>query len=50
MALSWPVAPVYQENHYDSFGLNLVGIENAGDLNNRFQCNGKENQEYFNLN
>ncbi|MDQ2751659.1 MAG: RHS repeat-associated core domain-containing protein, partial [Bacteroidota bacterium] len=40
----------YQENHYDPFGLNLVGIEVANDLNSEFQYNGKEKQEDFSLN
>lgn len=41
------VAPSpYQENHYDPFGLNLVGIEAAQNPNNsRLQYNGKEKQE-----
>ncbi len=51
MALSRPVEPYkYQENHYDPFGLNLVGIEHDGDPNGRFQYNGKEKQTDFNLN
>lgn len=50
MALSRPVAPIYQENHYDPFGLNLVGIETNGNPNNRFQYNGKEKQDDFGLN
>jgi len=45
------VAPTpYQENHYDPFGLNLVGIEMADLPNSSFQYNGKEKQEDFNLN
>ena len=45
------VAPTpYQENHYDPFGLNLVGIEQTGVPNSAFQYNGKEKQEDFGLN
>lgn len=42
--------PIYfQENHYDPWGQNLVGIESAGTPNARFQYNGKEKQEDFGL-
>ncbi|WP_460586071.1 RHS repeat-associated core domain-containing protein [Hymenobacter arcticus] len=45
------VAPSpYQENHYDPFGLNLVGIEMANVPNSAFQYNGKEKLEDFGLN
>jgi len=45
------VAPVpYQENHYDPFGLNLVGIETTGSPNAQYQYNSKEKQENFGLN
>ena len=45
------VAPSpYQENHYDPFGLNLVGIETVDVPNSAFQYNGKEKQEDFGLN
>lgn len=51
LALSRPVEPaIYQENHYDPFGLNLVGIEHDGTPNGRFQYNGKEKQVDFGLN
>ena len=40
----------YQENHYDPFGLNLVGIEQTDVPNSAFQYNGKEKQEDFGLN
>ncbi len=51
LALSRPVEPtIYQENHYDPFGLNLVGIEHDGQPNGRFQYNGKEKQVDFGLN
>jgi RHS repeat-associated protein len=48
-------AQVFQENHYDAFGLNLKGIE-ENDLQtqqnvseNRLQYNGKEKTEDFSL-
>jgi RHS repeat-associated protein len=45
------VAPTpFQENHYDPFGLNLIGIEQNGLPNSVFQYNGKEKQDEFNLN
>ena len=31
-----------QENHYDPWGVNLVGIESEGNPTHRFQFNGKE--------
>ncbi|MDJ1492871.1 DUF6443 domain-containing protein [Cytophagaceae bacterium DM2B3-1] len=41
---------IVQENHYDPWGLNLVGIETQGNPNDKFQYNGKEKQEEFGLN
>lgn len=38
---------VVQENHYDPWGLNLVGIEQTGVPDSKFQYNGKERQEDF---
>jgi RHS repeat-associated protein len=38
-----------QENHYDPWGLNLVGIESQGSPDHKFQYNGKEKQEEFGL-
>ena len=35
---------VVQENHYDPWGLNLAGIETAGNPDHKFQYNGKEKQ------
>lgn len=39
-----------QENNYDPFGLNLVGIESSSTYDSKFQYNGKEKQEDFGLN
>lgn len=39
-----------QENHYDPFGLNLVGIEAETAYPSKFQFNGQEKQEEFGLN
>jgi RHS repeat-associated protein len=45
------VAPTpFQENHFDPFGLNLVGIEQADQPNSAFQYNGNEKQDNFGLN
>lgn len=46
------VSPSLQENHYDPFGLNLVGIESSSvdRPDSKFQYNGKEKQEDFGLN
>jgi RHS repeat-associated protein len=41
---------LYQENHYDPWGQNLVGLETVGAPNHRFQFNGKEKVEDFGLN
>ncbi|RPD44109.1 hypothetical protein DNI29_22185 [Hymenobacter sediminis] len=40
----------YQENHYDPWGLNLVGIETVNTDYSKFQYNGKEKQTEFDLN
>jgi RHS repeat-associated protein len=50
MALRVVAPNPIQENHYDPFGLNLVGIEESGMPNSKFQYNDKEKQEDFNLN
>jgi RHS repeat-associated protein len=50
MALNKVATTPYQENHYDPFGLNLIGIEQAEVPNSAFQYNGKEKQEDFGLN
>jgi RHS repeat-associated protein len=50
MALRPIDAAKVQENHYDPFGLNLVGIEAQGSPNSKFQFNGQEKQEEFGLN
>ncbi|MGI4871139.1 MAG: DUF6443 domain-containing protein [Janthinobacterium lividum] len=39
-----------QENNYDPFGLNLVGIESSSGYDSKLQYNGKEKQEEFGLN
>jgi RHS repeat-associated protein len=39
-----------QENHYDPWGMNLVGIEMQGRPDHKFQYNGIEKQEEFGLN
>lgn len=41
---------IVQENHYSPWGLNLVGIEQQGQPDFKFQYNGKEKQEEFGLN
>ncbi|MEJ8802068.1 LamG-like jellyroll fold domain-containing protein [Pontibacter sp. H249] len=38
-----------QENHYDPWGLNLVGIEKQGAPDHPFQYNGKEKQQELGL-
>jgi RHS repeat-associated protein len=43
-------ALIVQENHYDPWGMNLVGIEKQGRPDHKFQYNGKEKQEEFGLN
>jgi RHS repeat-associated protein len=42
-------ALIVQENHYDPWGMNLVGIEKQGRPNHKFQYNGKEKQEELGL-
>ncbi len=49
MALRVVAPSPIQENHYDPFGLNLVGIEDTGIPNSNFQYNGKEKQNDFGL-
>jgi RHS repeat-associated protein len=39
-----------QENHYDPWGSNLAGIEQAGNPNSKVQYNSKEKQEESGLN
>jgi RHS repeat-associated protein len=43
-------ALIVQENHYDPWGMNLVGIEMQGRPDHKFQYNGIEKQEDFGLN
>jgi RHS repeat-associated protein len=42
-------ALIVQENHYDPWGMNLVGIEMQGRPDHKFQYNGKEKQEELGL-
>jgi RHS repeat-associated protein len=42
-------ALIVQENHYDPWGMNLVGIEKLGKPDHKFQYNGKEKQEELGL-
>jgi RHS repeat-associated protein len=42
-------ALIVQENHYDPWGMNLVGIEKQGRPDHKFQYNGKEKQEELGL-
>lgn len=39
----------FQENNYDPFGQNLVGIETTGNPDHHWQFNGKEKQDQFGL-
>ncbi|HAS42989.1 MAG TPA: hypothetical protein DCS93_21090 [Microscillaceae bacterium] len=41
---------IVQENHYYPFGMNLAGIEKQGQPNHRYQYNGKEKEQAFDLN
>lgn len=40
---------IVQENHYDPWGWNLVGIETEGDPEHKWQYNGKEKIEDLGL-
>ncbi|MGV3502783.1 MAG: RHS repeat domain-containing protein, partial [Adhaeribacter sp.] len=42
-------ALIVQENHYDPWGMDLVGIEKQGRPDHKFQYNGKEKQEELGL-
>jgi RHS repeat-associated protein len=42
-------ALIVQENHYDPWGMNLVGIEMQGRPDHKFKYNGKEKQEELGL-
>ena len=50
LQLKTTTAVAIQENNYDPFGLNLVGIESSSTYDSKFQYNGKEKQEDFGLN
>ncbi|MCB2380468.1 DUF6443 domain-containing protein [Hymenobacter sp. BT635] len=39
-----------QENHYDPFGLDLVGVSKSATPENKYSWNGKEKQSEFGLN
>jgi RHS repeat-associated protein len=49
LLLTTHAAMQVQENHYDPWGLNLVGIESQGSPDHKFQYNCKEKQEEFGL-
>ncbi|MDJ1505730.1 RHS repeat-associated core domain-containing protein, partial [Xanthocytophaga agilis] len=50
LAITHVESPIVQENHYDPWGLNLVGIEVENNPNDKFQYNGEEKQEELGLN
>lgn len=50
MGVSQTQPMLVQENHYDPWGLNLVGIEKQGTPDHKFQYNGKEKQTELGLN
>ncbi|MBF8961757.1 hypothetical protein I0P70_00750 [Pontibacter sp. FD36] len=50
MSVSQTSPMLVQENHYDPWGLNLVGIEKQGSPDHLFQYNGKERQTELGLN
>jgi RHS repeat-associated protein len=49
-SITHEAALIAQENHYDPWGMNLVGIEKLGRMEDKFQYNGKDKQKDFNLN
>ncbi len=49
MTISQEPPLIVQENHYDPWGLNLVGIEQQGNPEHKYQYNGKEKQEELGL-
>lgn len=50
MSVSVEGGMLVQENHYDPWGMNLVGIERQGTPDHKFQYNGKEKQTELGLN
>ncbi len=50
MSVSTTQPMLVQENHFDPWGLNLVGIEKQGQPDHKFQYNGKERQTELGLN
>ncbi len=49
LQLKITTAVAIQENNYDPFGLNLVGIESSSTYDSKFQFNGKEKLSEFGL-
>jgi RHS repeat-associated protein len=50
VSITYKQQVIAQENHYDPWGLNLVGLEKNGSPNHKYQYNGKEKVEDFGLN
>jgi RHS repeat-associated protein len=50
LTLSQEPPVIVQENHYDPWGLNLVGIEQVGSPDYLYQYNGVEKESSFGLN
>ena len=50
MSITLTEPMLVQENHYDPWGLNLVGIEKQGTPDHKYQYNGKEKQTELGLN
>jgi len=50
MAVSTATSIIVQDNSYDPWGLNLVGIHKDGNPDHKFQYNGKEKQTELGLN
>lgn len=50
LSITQTEALVVQENHYDPWGLNLAGIEQQGQPDDKFQYNGIEKEDALGLN